>query len=226
MKIRDSFCGPLDRLKSWLLLIAATAVLLPSTGCNLVRQFDESAALTYRDFVWSQRAYYLRYGDCDRPYAEHYESGFRAGYDNVAGGGDGYVPALPPEEYRGYEFQSSDGAKCVAAWFEGYPAGVKAAREDKTGAYNDVMISRLINDAIKQDERTAKLPDDVKIVGRSDVENAGLAESKAPKSTAPTSTTLPTSVLEGRGGIPRTFPSSWLRNARVPGAGFGLGAGR
>ena len=154
---------------SWIsrLMLAAIALSLslPAVGCHVIRAFDETAALTWRDFVWSRRAYTLRYGNCNQPYSEHFRNGFCAGYEDVANGGDGYVPALPPEDYRSYEYQSSDGAKCVAAWFKGYPAGVAAAREDKTGEYHDVRVSRLIEAAIQQDKTQVKLPDNIPIQG-------------------------------------------------------------
>lgn len=143
---------------------AAIAMVASSVGCSTFRALDETAALTYRDYVWAKRAYNLRYGNCDRPYAEHFRNGFCEGYADVSQGGDGYVPALPPDDYRGYEFQSADGAKCVDAWFEGYPAGVAAAKQDKSGSYHDVMISRMIEDAVKQEKTDATLPSEVSVV--------------------------------------------------------------
>ncbi|MEL7498248.1 MAG: hypothetical protein AAFN77_11600 [Planctomycetota bacterium] len=151
----------------WLVHVLAGLVAMmaiTSAGCSTLRSLDETAALTYRDFVWAKRAYNLRYGTCDRPYGEHFQNGFCAGYSDVSGGGDGFVPALPPDDYRGYEFQSADGSKCVNAWFEGYPAGVAAARQDKSGSYNDVMISRLIDAAVKQDKTEPTLPGDVSVI--------------------------------------------------------------
>ncbi len=149
-----------------LLLACAVLTFSQTAGCSAWKQakVGESIMITYRDFVWAKRAYNLRYSNCKRPYEEHFEAGFCAGYTDVSEGGDGYVPALPPAEYRGYEFQSADGAKCVNSWFEGYPAGVAAAKRDKAGNYNDVMISRLINSAISQESVEAKLPNDVPVV--------------------------------------------------------------
>lgn len=144
-------------LKTSLCLLMAFAAVA-STGCSTIRLFDEQAALTYRDFVWGKRAYNLRYGRCDRPYSEHFRNGFCAGYADICNGGDGYVPALPPDSYRSYEYQSADGAKCVNAWFEGYPAGVAAAKQDKTGTYHDIMVSRMIDRAVKQDNSKGSLP--------------------------------------------------------------------
>lgn len=153
--------------KLWLLRLAIVAFIgltISQTGCNILRSFDDTAALTFRDLVWSKRAYNLRYGSCDRPYSEHFKNGFCAGYSDVCGGADGYTPALPPESYRGYEFQSSDGSKCVDSWFEGYPAGVAAAKKDNSGSFNDLAVSRMLEAAIKQDEKKPDVSGKVPVI--------------------------------------------------------------
>jgi len=162
-----------QNLTTRLVIMALAAMIVPLAGCNIIRSFDETAALTYRDLVWSKRAYNLRYGNCDRPYSEHFKNGFCSGYEEVCGGGDGFTPALPPETYRGYEYQSSDGSKCVDAWFEGYPAGVAAARKDNSGSYHDVAISRMIEAAIKQEEKKPELSGEVPVVPGKDARQPG-----------------------------------------------------
>lgn len=150
-------------------LSALAAVSLAQTGCgsnfrNLANEVNNNILVEYRDAVWSRRAYNLRYGNCDRPFSNHYRDGFCAGYMDVSNGGDGYVPALPPSEYRGFEYQSSEGAQCVNAWFNGYPAGVAAAKQDKTGEYKDMFISKMINSAVTQGNAKHSLPGDVPII--------------------------------------------------------------
>ncbi|MDE0935439.1 MAG: hypothetical protein OSA89_05955 [Mariniblastus sp.] len=149
---------------SFLIICVAILMTASFTGCKL--GIKEASMLTYRDTVWSKRAFNLRYGDCKRAYANHFENGFCAGYTDMCNGGDGYVPALPPEEYRAPEYQSADGAKCVNSWFEGYPAGVAAAKKDKSGTYHDVLISRMINSAIDQSNTDPILPVDVQVVSK------------------------------------------------------------
>ncbi len=151
-------------LPVWRLAIYAFAALMvfQSLGCKNTRQ---SVALSWRDLVWSRRAYNLQYGNCEQPFGDDFEAGFRAGYEDVSNGGDGYVPALPPESYRGVQYQCEEGAQCVNRWFEGYPAGVAAARKSKVGSYNDVLISRMINSALAQEKAAHPLPQDVPIVG-------------------------------------------------------------
>ncbi len=147
---------------SFAILIAAQSI-----GCSAPTAtrlgFGEALIIGYRDTVWAKRAYNLRYGNCERPYEEHFRAGFCAGFISMANGEDGYVPALPPQEYRGFEFQSADGTQCVNSWFEGYPEGVAAAKKEKVGTYHDVLISRMIDTAIKQDNAQTKIASDIDI---------------------------------------------------------------
>lgn len=150
----------------WLILTCAMLMVAQSVGCASTSRLGlgEAVAVGYRDMVWAKRAYNLRYGNCNRAYADHFQAGFCAGYTEMCNGGDGYTPALPPQEYRGYEFQSSDGMQCVNSWFEGYPEGVAAAKKDNAGTYHDILISRMINTAVKQENNKPKLPGQVPIV--------------------------------------------------------------
>ncbi len=161
-----------------LLVGIAMLTLGQSSGCKL--GIKEASMLTYRDTVWSKRAYNLRYANCEREYSEHFQNGFCAGYTDTCNGGDGYVPALPPQEYRSPEYQSADGAKCVNSWFEGYPAGVAAAKKDKSGTYHDVLISRMINSAVSQSKTTPVLPGDVKVVSANQA-NGTSSENQSPE---------------------------------------------
>ena len=125
--------------------------------------FDEQVG-GFRNHVWANRAYNLRYGNCDRQFPEHFKQGFVDGYCSVCDGGDGYVPAVPPEDYWSTQFQSPEGAKCVNTWFRSYPLGVKAAREDGAGAFQKVYISKMVQSAVVQDKADHVLPDDVPVV--------------------------------------------------------------
>jgi hypothetical protein len=152
-------------VRGMFLVAFAVLTLSQTTGCRLNKlAFTDAWMLSYRDAVWSKRAFNLNYGNCDQAYAADFEAGFRAGYQDIACGGDGYVPAMPPNEYRSFEYQSADGAQCVNAWFEGYPAGVKTARKEDVGTYHNVLISRMINAAVTQSETVQKLPADVPII--------------------------------------------------------------
>lgn len=182
------------------LLIISCAILMivQSVGCATPARLGlgEAVAVGYRDMVWAKRAYNLRFGNCNRAYADHFKSGFCAGYTEMCNGGDGYTPALPPSEYRGYEFQSADGVQCVNSWFEGYPEGVAAAKKDNAGTYHDILISRMINTAVKQDKTKPSLPTDVPIV------SAAYQRTGVPIVQPKTRTVLPPVVPPASPGLP------------------------
>lgn len=159
-------------------LILGLTVAILSTQlvgcCNFPKAnlFDgsmiDSAFGCYRDKVWAKRACNLRFSSCDRPYGEHFQAGFEAGYTDICNGGDGYVPATPPEGYWGFEYQTPDGSQCVNAWFEGYPSGVAAAKRDRAGTYRNVYVSKMIQSAIAQDKAPKTTPSKVQVVSPQD----------------------------------------------------------
>lgn len=158
-------------------LITAFAlfVSLQATGCTTTGTVDFGRCLDgplskFRERTWAQRAYNMQYADCDRPYGDHFRNGFIEGYCSVCSGQDGYVPALPPEDYWGQEYQCAEGSKCVNAWFEGYPAGAAAARKDGAGDYHNIFISKMANTSITQDKAEHVLPADVPIMAPKDVD--------------------------------------------------------
>ncbi len=178
-------------LQKSILTLLAAALVIPAFGCasgiRIPRLgFGDALLEKYRDNVWAKRAFNLRYANCDIPYPEHFQNGFIAGYCQKCNGGDGYVPPLPPDEYRGYEFQSADGAQCVKAWFDGFPAGVAAAKKDRAGDFHDIYTSKMVNSALVQDTAKHVLPDDVPVLKGSVAKAEMQAASQLPP--VPTST--------------------------------------
>ena len=146
-----------------LIVLFAAAFVLPNSGCSVAERLGslrigDNLLETYRDRVWAQRAYNLRYNNCDMPYESHFQNGFVAGYCDTCNGGDGYVPALPPNEYRGFEFQSPDGSQCVQTWFDGFPAGVAAAKKDRAGEFHDIYTCLLYTSPSPRDQRRSRMP--------------------------------------------------------------------
>lgn len=131
-------------------LVAATLVsmIVPSTGCmffnGMQRALSRHDALDefmvdYRNRAWAARAWLCRKGQ----FATHchpadLEAGFRQGYEDVAAGGSGCLPAVCPRAYWGWQYQSADGQSRMNAWFEGYPLGVQAAEQDGVGNWGNV----------------------------------------------------------------------------------------
>lgn len=162
------------RLRKLTLLFAVVLLAAQMTGCSLPSadlfqgELIDTAFSKYRDKVWSKRACNLRYSNCNRPYQEHFQAGFEAGYTDICTGGDGYVPATPPEKYWGFEYQTPDGSQCVKSWFEGYPAGVAAAKRDRAGTYRSIYVSKMIESAISQDKTPKTTPSQVPVVRTAD----------------------------------------------------------
>ena len=149
-------------------LVAVLAMQL--TGCCGFQSNLGSGMMTdrmfaqYRECVWARRAYNLECGNTTRRFGDHFRKGFIEGYCGVCNGGDGYVPAMPPEEYWGFEYQSEKGSQCVDAWFEGFPSGVASARKNGAGKNSDLYISKMIDTAIVQEKEGVKVASDVKII--------------------------------------------------------------
>lgn len=161
------------------------------TGCGTVSYLSsttrpmDSLFIGYRDHVWANRAYNMAHRGQSRPLMSHHRKGFVAGYCDVCRGGDGYVPALPPDEYWSYEYQSSQGQECVRAWFDGYPAGVAAARQTGVDRFRDVYVSEEVKAAIAVEQNGRFLPSDVAIVESE-------KKSRTAPATIPTNTELRT----------------------------------
>lgn len=218
-------------IQTSILTLFAAVLVIPSSGCasglRIPRLGLGDALLEkYRDNVWAKRAFNLRYANCDIPYPEHFQNGFVAGYCQKCNGGDGYVPPLPPDQYRGYEFQSADGAQCVKAWFDGFPAGVAAAKKDRAGDFHDIYTSKMVNSALAQDNAKHVLPDDVPVlkgsVKRAEIQTASQSPptpspvyreaSLSPLDRAPINTMSPSYVAP-----PATSPNPILKpNSIMP----------
>lgn len=196
-----------NRALASLLLLIAALVCTQTTGCfgpnrphacgNLV----DGMFSNFRERVWAHRAFNLEYRHMPRKFREHFRKGFVEGYCNVCNGGDGYIPAMPPRDYWGYEYQSSDGAQCVSAWFEGYPEGVAAARKANAGKNADLYISSMAERAVQQEREGVRLASQVGIVNSETSQPAktGVGKTQEVESAAPPAPT--SSRQERKSGI-------------------------
>lgn len=136
---------PTPRFSSKAALLLAMVVMVSISGCvpwaRGIRTIDESVT-DWRDFVWGKRAFYQRYGtDASGPFMD----GFLEGYHDMLQGGDGCLPVVPPRRYWNWKYQSAGGQGAVNDWFEGYRAGVAAAKEDGLANISCVPISYQYN---------------------------------------------------------------------------------
>ena len=129
-----------------------------STGCRQINQLNQSfqrmgypekAFEGYRDFVWAQRAYNLRFGNCQMAHGDDFREGFLRGYCEMCEGGQGHTPVIPPEQYWAERYQSSQGKLAVESWFKGYPEGVRAAKQDGASRFRNVYLSKEMQAAIQ-----------------------------------------------------------------------------
>lgn len=132
-----------------MLILGTFAVVC--TGCSLVGNSYNAIArsgtwddtmITLRNRSFSAKAWHRRkHQFCREKYVTDFCAGFRAGYEEVASGGDGCTPAFPPNSYRGWQHQSAEGQSKTQAWFAGYPHGARAAEEDGVVHWNQVPMS-------------------------------------------------------------------------------------
>lgn len=159
---RSSFQGQTVMSRFICLGVAALAasMTLGFSGCcssgyggggllwGFVDQFMQQQVACMQERVWARRAFHLRYGHCERIHADHFRDGFVSGYCNACDGGGTDVPALPPEKYWGFQYRNQEGVDMQTAWFEGYEAGAQSAVSDGPGAFQNIQVSRQIEQAI------------------------------------------------------------------------------
>lgn len=132
-------------------LLLLTLLGFSSTGCSTFSGLGNSFQyndccndfmLGFRNRAWSARSWHEK-KKCykNQKHIHDFCRGFRQGYEDVASGKDGCVPAFPPREYWGWKYQSPEGQCKVNAWFAGYPMGAKAAEEDGLGYYSQIQTS-------------------------------------------------------------------------------------
>jgi hypothetical protein len=138
-----------------LTLLAFALLIVPNVGCQtwygvrdtfyFCEPIDECFH-TYHCNRAAKAAWAARMDrHCDRACLDHFGAGFRAGYADVANGGTGCPPPLPPRRYWGWRYKNCEGQQCVAGWFDGYPAGARAAEEDGVANWSRMQTSYVID---------------------------------------------------------------------------------
>jgi len=74
-------------------------------------------------------------------HSKDFKSGFVQAFEDLADGASGAIPAVPPEKYWTAYYRTPEGQQCAHAWFDGYRAGVDAARLDANIGFNQVAAS-------------------------------------------------------------------------------------
>jgi len=115
--------------------------------CNYIAYNDttDDFVMGWRNRVWSRQAWHARKAQ----FVGHQElgafgEGFRDGYRDVASGGNGCPPPVPPRKYWSWRYQTAEGQCKVAAWYEGFPYGAQAAAEEGAGEHQQIQVSHAI----------------------------------------------------------------------------------
>jgi hypothetical protein len=135
-------------------LLCAAVLIVSSGGCSAlqgVRDYVQYNDMTddfvvgWRHYVWANRAW-AEQKSCyaGQAYLHHFGEGFRAGYRDVAAGGNGCPPPLPPRNYWSWKYQSPEGQGKIAAWFSGYPHGAAFAEQEGAGNWREIPVSHSV----------------------------------------------------------------------------------
>jgi hypothetical protein len=118
------------------------------SGCSILSGIQNSLTnhdgcdefmVGYRNTAWSARSWHHnKHKFCNHKHIKDFQAGYRQGYEDVAAGGNGCTPALSPQSYWGWQYQSPEGQAKVNAWFEAYPLGARAAEEDGLGSWGHI----------------------------------------------------------------------------------------
>ena len=140
-----------SRKKQLMLAAALGLMIAPAVGCTMasglgsnLRNNDkiDEFMIGYRNQAWSAKAWHCRKQRfCNHRFVSDFETGFKAGYQSIAEGGNGCTPSLCPQSYWGWQYQAADGQARMNAWFEAFPLGVQAAEEDGIGHWGQVQGS-------------------------------------------------------------------------------------
>lgn len=124
------------------------------TGINNALAYNSASddlVTGWRDHVWAKRAYNRRVANLPVGRFESvFREGFIDGYHNVAQGGNGCQPAMPPRKFWSWKYQTAEGQCKVQAWYQGWSYGAKAAEEDGIGFYREIQVSGALEQSLKQ----------------------------------------------------------------------------
>jgi hypothetical protein len=130
---------PMKRPTMWLMAV----LVITEAGCAQFQDYANERLIAARNQHLARRAWRsMRYAyPAEAPYARHFRRGFLAGYVNVASGGNGCPPVLPPKEYWGACYQTPEGREKILTWFDGFHQGALVAAQDGVGNWTEIPTS-------------------------------------------------------------------------------------
>ena len=160
-------CADASKSLAWVFTLAIV-LLSCCSGCSTlqgVRNYiayndtQNDFVIGWRNRVWSIQAWHMeREKYRDHPYLPEFGDGFRTGFRDVAAGGNGCPPVVPPRKFWSWRYQSPEGQAKVAAWFEGYPVGAMVAERNQAGEFSDIQVSYSIEAQYSPRFRAGELP--------------------------------------------------------------------
>lgn len=78
---------------------------------------------------------------CRRSPSKHFKNGFRDAFYEIADGGDGTVPPVPPKKYWNAYYRSPEGKIYAQQWFNGYRVGSAIALQRGLDRMNEIATS-------------------------------------------------------------------------------------
>lgn len=73
----------------------------------------------------------------------HFREGFTQAYVDMAEGGNGTVPAVPPERYWKSRYRTASGYARAEEWFGGYRTGASMAEAEGLSQFNSIPTSAM-----------------------------------------------------------------------------------
>jgi len=122
--------------------LSALLTITLMTGCYEFRDGIDDTAISMKNRTRALGAWAVSREMYDGiEHRRHFGKGFRDGYFDVAMGGNGCLPTLPPREYWGSWYQTDRGLSQVKAYFDGHQHGAMGAREYGAADYNSIPTS-------------------------------------------------------------------------------------
>jgi len=139
------------RIRAISVFLIGACLLVSNSGCTgLVGVRDYIAyndmsndfVVGYRNHVWAKQSWHEnKRCFANEPHLKAFGDGYRTGYRDVASGGGGCQPSLPPRSYWTWKHQTPEGQAQMAAWLTGFPHGAAAAKRDMAGEWMDIPVS-------------------------------------------------------------------------------------
>ncbi len=167
-------------------LYSLALISLGLTGCAEIQEMKINVRNRYlAKEAWES----LRETNDCMNFESDFGRGFRAGYYDVANGGNGCPPPLPPQRYWSVRYMSLKGRERTEAWFAGYRYGAMVAQQDGIGTFLELPTSIPDESTRKEFPLPPDEPEEAAVPAEAAPANEGSAEPSDADLPAPDSST-------------------------------------